>query len=120
MGEVDGFADGAADKRLSGGHHADVAFGSDEALAEFAAFIGAVEDGEMLVADVWGTFDGLRAADERVELVDGGVVEPEFAKNVETGRAAGFVGVDADAGEGLVGECPGGEGEGEFEDAGDL
>ena len=50
VGQVDRLGDRAADERLGGGHHADVAFDGDEALAGLAALVGAVEDGEVLGA----------------------------------------------------------------------
>ena len=41
---VDGLGDGARDEGLGGRHHADMALGGEEALADAAAGIGAVED----------------------------------------------------------------------------
>ena len=42
---VDRLGDRARDEGLRGGHHADVAFGRQIALADLAAGVGAVEDG---------------------------------------------------------------------------
>jgi hypothetical protein len=47
VGEVDRLGDRAADERLGGGHHADVALDGDEPLAGLAALVGAVEDGQV-------------------------------------------------------------------------
>ena len=70
VGEVDGLGDRAADERLGRGHHADVAFDGDESLADFAALVGAVEDGQVLVLEVRRAFDGAAAADDVVGFVD--------------------------------------------------
>ena len=45
-------------------------FWLDEALAERSATVRAVEDGQVLVLEVWRTFDRLRTADRAVEDVD--------------------------------------------------
>jgi hypothetical protein len=70
VGEVDGFADRAADEGLGGGHHSDVAFDGDEPVAGLAAAVGAVEDGEVFGLEVGGAFDGAAAADDVAGLVD--------------------------------------------------
>jgi hypothetical protein len=48
VGHVDGLGDGARDEGLRRRHHADVALDREEALADLAAGIGAVEDRQVL------------------------------------------------------------------------
>ena len=81
--EVDGLADRSGEERLGGGHHSDVAFGADEALTLLSASVGAVEDGEVGVFEVRGTFDGHGTADELVCFFDLGLCEAEGGEHVE-------------------------------------
>lgn len=82
-GQVDGFADRAAEEWLGGGHHADVAFGADESLARSAAFVGAIEDRIVLEAEMRCTFDGHGAADVIVGFLDFFFGEAERLEHVE-------------------------------------
>ena len=63
VGQVYSFTYGAAKKRLTGSHHADVAIGMDVALSFFAAFVGTIKNGVMRFFQVWCTFNGHGAAD---------------------------------------------------------
>ncbi len=89
VGEVDGLGDCAGDEGLGGGHHADVALDGDEALAEAAAFVGAVEDGVVFMLEVRCVFDGAVAADGVVGFVDLLLGEAEVLEEVEAGLLPG-------------------------------
>lgn len=52
VGQVDGLADCTGDEGLARGHHADVAFGGDESLAELAALVGAIKNADVLGLEV--------------------------------------------------------------------
>ena len=120
VGEVDGLADGARDEGLRGGHHADVAFGRDEARAEVAAAVGAVEHREVLVLEVRRTFHRLRAADAEVECVDLLAAEAEGAQAVELLVGAGLGGIDAQCRHHALRHAPRAEREGDLEDRGEA
>ena len=57
-GEIDCFGDSARDEGLNGGHHGDVCHCRNEARAEFATAICAIEDGEVTLTEVRCAFDG--------------------------------------------------------------
>ena len=120
VGEVDGLADGTRDEGLRGGHHADVAFGRDEARAEVAAAVGAVEHREVLVLEVRRTFHRLRAADAEVECVDLLAAEAEGAQAVELLVGAGLGGIDAQCRHHALRHAPRAEREGDLEDRGEA
>ncbi len=86
VGEVDGLGDRAADERLGGGHHADVAFDGDEALADACRTCWRSRRRGVLVLEVRGAFDGAAAADDVVGFVDLLLGEAELSQQIEAGR----------------------------------
>ena len=76
LGEVDGFGDGAGEERLGSTHHLDVAHVGDAAGA-LGWLEGAIEDGEVLLTDAGGAFDGSGGVDVGDDGVHGvlGVAE---------------------------------------------
>ena len=72
MGHVDRLADRSRDERLGGRHHLDVPVVVDEPGAVLPVLVGGVEDGEMLVGDMWCALDGLTATDVVVRLASAG------------------------------------------------
>ena len=84
---VDRLGDRPGDERLGGGHHADVRLGRQEALADLAALVGAVEDRVVLGLQVRRAFDGHGAADVgRWPRRSARVVKPRCVEQVEAGR----------------------------------
>src|SRR5262249_1416602 len=115
-----GLAYGATDKRLGGCHHADVGLGREEALAEPAALVGAVEDGVVFRLEVRRRLDGHGAADVGVGLGDLFAAEAQRGEQVEAGGVELLLG-EAEAVAAEVGaEGPLVEGERQLEDAGEL
>ena len=92
------------DERLGGGHHADVAFDADEALAGLAALVGAVEHRQVLVLEVRRAFDGHAAADDVVGFLDLLLREAQ-PSGARSGVAGSVVG-DTERAQDFLAECP--------------
>ena len=82
VGQVDGLRDGAGKERLGGGHHPDVGQGRDKTLADLAALVGAVEDGQVLGLEMRGALHGHVAAGHEGGLFDLLVVKPDVASRL--------------------------------------
>ena len=81
LGQVDGLGNGAGDEGLHGGHHAQMAHVVDGARA-LGGLEAAVEDRQVLFAQVGRAFDGaggVDVADDGIRLV-AGVTELERAR----------------------------------------
>ncbi len=84
---VDGLGDRAGDERLRRRHHADVALDREEALADAAARIGAVEDRQVLLAQERRAFERHGAAAVGVGVLDLLLGEAQRRQQVEAGVA---------------------------------
>ena len=80
---VDRLRDRARDEGLGRRHHGDVAVDRQEALADAAAHIGAVEHRQVLVLQMRRAFQRHRSADMRVGGFDGVLFEAERLQHVE-------------------------------------
>src|SRR6185503_13918182 len=74
------------DEWLSGGHHLEVSHVSDAARA-LGWLEGAIEDGEVIVLDVWRPFDGAGG----IDVADDGVGLLMVVAELEQGRRNGVV-----------------------------
>ena len=82
---VDRLRDRAGDERLAGRHHVDVGVDREVAAAFATARVGAVEDGQVLVFQVWCALEGHGAANVLVGRLDVGLREAEMGEQVELG-----------------------------------
>ncbi len=85
VGHVDRLGDRARDERLRRCHHGDVAFRRKETLALFAAGVGAIEHFVMLFFQVRRPFQGHRATNVIVGLIDLTLGKSKVAQKVKTG-----------------------------------
>ncbi|CCC97391.1 protein of unknown function [Azospirillum baldaniorum] len=117
---VDGLGDGAGDEGLRGGHHGDVRFPGQEALADAAAGVGAVEHRQMLVLQEGRAFQRHGAAAEGVRRLKLGLGEAESGQQVEA-RRVHLLGGDAQRVDDDVGaDRPAVEGELDVEGGGEV
>jgi len=84
MRHVDGLGNRPGDKRLGGGHHADVRLGRQVALAQLAALVGAVEYRVILHFQVWRSFDRHGTAHVIVGQVDLLLGKADRSEQIET------------------------------------
>ena len=90
--------------------------GLDEARAERAAAVCAVEHSEVLVLEVRGALDRLRSADDTVDYVDLLAGEPERTEAVERHVVLGGCGVNTSPDQHALRHRPRREGEGDLKD----
>src|SRR5215204_3859149 len=114
---IDRLGDGAGEEALRGAHHSNVTHVVDEARPRLATLIGAIEDRKMLLPQERRAFDGHRATDHRVRLVDLALAEPKCSQKVESGTAR-ICGRNTSPLQRLFAQRPDVEGEAKLEDSG--
>ena len=92
-----------------------MAFRGNKPGADSTAGVGAVEDGQVLFAQVRGAFNGLRAADDVRKITDLTRLEAQRLQAVEAEICLGFGRVDASTGEHRCRHAVGIEGKGQLE-----
>ena len=92
-----------------------MAFRGNKPGTDSATGVGAVEDGQVLFAQVRGAFNGLRAADDVRKITDLTRLEAQRLQAVEAEICLGFGRVDASPGEHRCRHAVGIEGKGQLE-----